>query len=72
MQNLVCRVCISSRVEVDVVSEWARFKSQSHTLRDHFLSEVGRAEGSLAKTVNEECGRGLVSFLFDRRDKDVA
>jgi len=36
-------------------------------LQDHFLNEVGHAEGGLAKMVNEST-QCLVSFLYDAKD----
>ena len=51
-------------VEVDVVGEGARFESECHALKYHFLVEVWCAKFNLTEMVNEssEC---LVLFLSD-------
>ena len=38
-------------MEVDVISEWSQFEGESHTLQDHFLREVGCAEGGFAEMI---------------------
>jgi len=53
-------------VEIDVVSEWSWFKGDNHTLQNHFLIEVGCAEGGFAEAVDESTQR-LVLFLFDAK-----
>jgi len=45
--------CMEAGVEVDVISEWSWFEGESHTLQNHFLVEVGFAEGSFAEAVDE-------------------
>jgi len=49
-------------VELDVVGEGARFKSEYIALKYHFLIEVWCAKGSPTETVNESPER-VVLFL---------
>ena len=51
-------------MEVEIISERSWFKGKSHTLQNHFLVEVGCAEGGFAEAVDESTQR-LVLFLFD-------
>jgi len=55
-------------VQVDVIGEGARFKSEGHALKYHFLVKVWCAKGSLTESSNE-CPEHLILFLSDAEER---